>query len=109
NLLPTPPTPVDSTARTPPRAYHSLVRLPASGLIIPALCAVFGAACASPPRGFDSPVSDARLEAIGEAARTRDPAAIPHLIEMLESDDPAVRMASIRTLELITGQTLGYD
>jgi hypothetical protein len=39
----------------------------------------------------------------------RDPESIPHLIVLLRSDDPLVRMTSIRTLELITGQTLGYD
>ena len=33
----------------------------------------------------------------------------PKLIEFLNSDDPVVRLASIRTLEVLTGQTLGYD
>ena len=52
--------------------------------------------------------SSARLRATAHAAEKKDPAAIPHLIEQLGSDDPLVRMASIRTLEEITGQTLGY-
>lgn len=66
-------------------------------------------ACASPPGGFDSPVPALRLRAISQAAATGDRTAIPDLISMLQSDDPAVRMLSIRTLERLTGTTLGYD
>jgi HEAT repeat protein len=44
-----------------------------------------------------------------DAAERRDRSAIPRLIECLSSDDPAVRMAAIRALERITGQTLGYE
>jgi hypothetical protein len=65
--------------------------------------------CASPPAGFESPVPAARLEAITHAAQTRDEGSIPDLIAMLDSDDPVVRLAAIRTLERITGTTLGYD
>lgn len=43
------------------------------------------------------------------AARTGDRSAVPHLIEMLRSDDPAVRMAAIRALERLTGETLNYE
>src|SRR5690349_21165258 len=72
------------------------------------LGAAFSAGCAQPPGGFESPVPDARLKAIAQASETKDPAAVPHLIEALLSDDPLVRMTSINTLESITGQTLGY-
>jgi hypothetical protein len=58
---------------------------------------------------FDSPDSAARLRAIQKAAADDDRSSIPKLIEMLDSDDPAVRLLSIRTLESMTGQTLGYD
>lgn len=51
----------------------------------------------------------ARLDAITKAAEQHDESAIPDLITMLESDDPVVRMAALRTLQLLTGQTLGYD
>ena len=50
-----------------------------------------------------------RLKAIVKAAREKDQSAIPKLIMFLDSDDPAVRLAAIRTLESLTGQTLGYD
>jgi HEAT repeat protein len=65
--------------------------------------------CATPPGGWDSPEPAARLSAITDAARVGDPSAVPHLIESLNHDDPVVRLAAIRTLEQLTGQTLGYD
>jgi HEAT repeat protein len=67
------------------------------------------AACSSPPTGLDSPVPEERMSAIVKAAREKDQSAIPALITFLNSDDGAVRVASIRTLEVLTGQTLGYD
>jgi hypothetical protein len=67
------------------------------------------AGCSSPPGGFDSPEPAAQLDAIIEADRTDDRSAIPSLIALLDNDDPAVRMFSIRTLENMTDQTLAYD
>ena len=67
------------------------------------------AGCAYPPVGWDSPDPAARLEMIRVAGRDNDRAAIPRLIESLQHDDPVVRMWAIRTLEQMTGQTLGYD
>lgn len=58
---------------------------------------------------FDSPDSAARLRAIQRAASQDDRASIPDLVRMLDSDDVAVRLLAIRTLEEMTGQTLGYD
>lgn len=62
-----------------------------------------------PKTSFDSPNPAARTRAMARAARTGDTSHIPELIEMLDSDDPAVRMLAINTLERLTGQTLGYD
>jgi hypothetical protein len=73
------------------------------------LIAAAQSACSSPPGGFDSPEPASRLYAVTDAARTEDRSSIPSLIAFLDSDDPAVRMFSIRTLEQLTGQTLGYD
>ena len=67
------------------------------------------AACAQPPRGFESPVPSERVKAATAAADRGDASAIPDLIRMLESDDPLVRMTSIRALERLTGRTLGYE
>lgn len=43
------------------------------------------------------------------AARDGDKAAVAKVIPFLNSDDPVVRLAAIRTLEVLTGQTLGYE
>ena len=63
----------------------------------------------SMPRGFDSPEPAARMDAVVQAARTNDRSAVPKIVPLLESDDPATRLLAIRTLEQLTGQTLGYD
>ena len=76
-------------------------------LFLGLLTAISG--CATPPGGWESPEPAARLDAITAAAKTGDRQAIPHLIESLQNDDPVVRLAAIRTLEQMTGQTLGYD
>lgn len=65
--------------------------------------------CAAPPGGLDSPVPSERLRAVGRAVKERDQSAIPKLITMLGSDDPVVRLAAVRALESLTGETLGYD
>ena len=60
-------------------------------------------------KGFDSPQPAARIDAIVEAAARGDEGATRDLIAMLDSDDPLARMLAIRTLERMTGQTLGYQ
>jgi hypothetical protein len=61
------------------------------------------------PEGLDSPIAQERMEAAVEAAERQDVSAVPSLIVMLESDDPAVRLVGINSLEAITTQRLGYD
>jgi len=58
---------------------------------------------------LESPDSAARIRALRLAAVNDDRDAIPQMIELLQSDDPAVRLFTIGTLEKMTGQTLGYD
>ena len=58
--------------------------------------------------GFDSPMSAARLHALGKAARTGDRSDIKRIVELLDSDDAAVRLLAISTLERLTGETFGY-
>lgn len=74
-----------------------------------ALASLLLTGCINAPEGFDSPEPGKRVRAIARAAREKDQKAIPRLIRFLNSDDPAVRMASIRTLELLTGTTRDYD
>jgi hypothetical protein len=76
------------------------------------LIGVLGAAgCAgsSMPRGLDSPDPGERGRALADPALMGDDSTIPSRIEALESDDPLVRMLAIRSLERMTGRTLGYD
>jgi HEAT repeat protein len=58
---------------------------------------------------FASDEPNARIRAIQQAAAEDDHSAIPSLITLLDSDDPAQRMLSINTLQKFTGETLGYD
>ena len=87
------------TALPRPAVYLACPTLLTAGLI---------AACVPNPQGFDSPAPAARLEAVMKASREEDRDKIPDLITTLRSDDPAVRLFSIRTLEQLTGETLGY-
>lgn len=76
----------------------------AMGLMLAVLTGCGGAIKPS----FDSPEPAARNAAIVRAASTGDRSAIPDLVRMLESDDPATRMLAITTLERLTGETHGY-
>jgi HEAT repeat protein len=90
------------------RHYHEAVPRRCCAIFVLGCCTA-GGGCASPPKGFASPEPAARLAAITRADATHDQSSIPHLIESLSSDDPLVRMAAIRTLESLTGETLGYQ
>ena len=69
------------------------------------------AACTAPAREarFDSIDPSERSAAAAVAASERDRDAVPDLIVMLESSDPASRMVAIAALERITGERLGYS
>ena len=58
---------------------------------------------------FDSAEPAARNAAIVNAAKTLDRDAVPDLVRMLDSDDPATRLLAIDTLDRITGERLGYE
>ena len=49
-----------------------------------------------------------RIPAMKVAAQRKDPAAVPKLVELLASDDPAERFYAIEALRRITGKTMGY-
>lgn len=68
-------------------------------------------ACSQPSMtgGFDSPNPAAKMHATVEAVRNGDQSAVRHIVEQLDSDDPAVRLLAIMALERLTGQTLGYE
>jgi len=74
-----------------------------------AISVVLLAGCGGRDISFNSKDPGGRIQAATEAAANNDQSAIPDLIEMLDSDDPAARFVAIGTLERFTGQTFGYD
>lgn len=50
-----------------------------------------------------------RVEAMVDAAATKDESAVPGLVARLDSQDPGERLVAINALKRITGETLGYD
>jgi HEAT repeat protein len=74
------------------------------------LLALFLASCGPTiTADFNSPEPAARNAAIVKAAEHKDKAAVPDLVRMLDSDDPATRLLAIDALERITGETLGFE
>ncbi len=49
-----------------------------------------------------------RVQAVGEAGRLRDLGQVPRLIELLDDEDEAVRLAAGTTLTELTGRDTGY-
>lgn len=87
--------------------YHPMM-LRMSFILLAASLALVG--CTKPiPKGVDSYDPTGRIQSMLRVAEQNDRSKIPQLIEALDSDDPVVRMTSIRTLERLTGETLGYD
>jgi len=72
---------------------------------------LLGGGCAPSPSagGFASDDPGAILYAIRRAARERDASSIPHLVDALSSDDPAVRLLAEDTLEELTGSLRGTE
>lgn len=78
-------------------------------LLIAAAAAVTGC---SLPAGETSIRSDdplGRAEALAAAVRGGDRSAVPDVIGLLHSEDPAVRMLAIASLEELTGERYGYE
>ena len=72
-------------------------------LVLPAGC------IPEPKAGFDSPAPTKRLDTIVEASRLEDNESLVNLVQKLRSLVPAERMFAIRSLEIRTGETFGYD
>lgn len=68
------------------------------------------AGCAGPALepGFQSIDPQERTAALLDAARNNDKTAIPQLIVMLGSSDPAERMLASEALRRLTGMNFGY-
>lgn len=82
--------------------------------VLAALCgAAVGAlgGCSQPKveADIESDVPQERLMGLAASMRANDRSAAREYVEMLESQDPAVRMFAIGALERMTGETKGYD
>jgi len=70
------------------------------------------AGCGGAPaanQGVDDAEPRARMASIAQPRGDADERRMWELIEALESDDPAVRMMAIATLERITGTRRGFE
>ena len=85
--------------------------MPSARRFLPLACiASLLSACAGDAKtDFDSLQSTGRIKAAVQAAELNDRSAVPELVVMLNSDDPAERLVAISALHKITGQSLGYD
>ena len=80
---------------------------------IASLATLLGAGCAAPPAsqgGFDSPTPGAKMYAIEYAIERneRSVETTAHIVEQLDSDDPAVRLLAGLALRHLCGTDLGY-
>jgi hypothetical protein len=81
---------------------------PCSTVVIAFLAVLAGCGPPATEGGFDGANSAARMYAIEHAARSGDRTAVRDIVQLLDSDDPAVRWLAIAALERLTGETYGY-
>jgi hypothetical protein len=80
----------------------------AAGMVVFAVLAS-GCSGASEKPSLQATDPRAQTKAVERAVATNDRKAIPGLIAMLDSVDPAERMVAIGALRRMTGQDFGYD
>jgi HEAT repeat protein len=88
------------------RAVRAVLTL-VSGLLLGA-CGETSRRAVPPERGLHDPVIQTRLEAVREVGRTRDLRFVPDLIDLLDDEDPSVRLFAGATLRQATGHDTGY-
>jgi len=79
------------------------------------LAGMAGAGCSGKRVGMDTFVKDlqsadpsVRIKAVIYAGNSGDQRTVPLLVDRLEDDDEAVRMATIESLKQLTGKDFGY-
>ena len=73
--------------------------------------ALVGLACTAPRSAPNIADADptVKIAGIKQASATKDRAALPALVDELDSDDPAVRLFALEALERFAGQRFGYE
>jgi HEAT repeat protein len=94
------------------RRFSALTAVHPSALLLAlALCACGETARRALPieDALLDPYAGNRMRAVAEVGRSGDIAHVPVLIEMLDDDDPGVRLAAGSTLRELTGHDTGYE
>ena len=70
-----------------------------------------GLACSAPRPAPNIADADptVKIAGIKQAVARKDRAALPALVEQLDSDDPAVRLFALEALERFAGERFGYE
>ncbi len=101
-------------ARPPRRGLTRLRKLACGPLLLLILCVLGGCQSeeAFAPRPLDQaikhPSPGVRVAAVQRAIQSGDTSEVPELIEMLDDEDPTVRMLASSSLKRITGRDTGY-
>jgi HEAT repeat protein len=95
-------------------ATAALAPLLACGLLVLACgllvaCGETARRAVRPAEDLAHPYGGVRMRAVGEVRRTGDTTHVPALIELLDDDDPGVRMAAGSALVALTGHDPGYE
>ncbi|MDB5321810.1 MAG: hypothetical protein JWN40_3441 [Phycisphaerales bacterium] len=75
------------------------------------LLGLSGVACTAPRPAPNIADADptVKIAGIKQAVARKDRAALPALVEQLDSDDPAVRLFALQALERFSGDRFGYE
>lgn len=94
--------------RLDPRVARAVLAvLLAAGLL--AACGQTAQRVVRPENDLVHPHAWVRMRAVGEARRAGGTEHVPALIELLDDDDPGVRMAAGSALVELTGRDTGYE
>lgn len=88
-------------------AGAALALLLAVGML--AACGETSRRVVQPEEDLVHPHAGVRMRAVGEVRRAGGTEHVPALIELLDDDDPAVRLATGSTLVELTGHDTGYE
>jgi hypothetical protein len=78
------------------------------GLVL-GLCGVMGCTAPRPSPNIADADPTVKIAGIRQAVARKDRAALPALVEQLDSDDPAVRLFAMGALERFAGERFGYE
>jgi hypothetical protein len=78
------------------------------GLLL-GLCGLIGCSAPRPAPNIADADPTVKIAGIRQAVARKDRAALPALVEQLDSDDPAVRLFALGAPERLAGERFGYE